>query len=96
MGNKIPQGGPYTPKNNKTGSFFTPDKKNKGINAGKDSLFAEDKLFENFESKFFTNLSDTSIFGMRLDSDPEDREYYLNCVNCSKLNLDDGFNIIIM
>jgi hypothetical protein len=34
--------------------------------------------------------SDTSIFGYRLDTDPEDREYYINCPFCGKLNLDRG------
>jgi hypothetical protein len=33
---------------------------------------------------------DTSIFGFRLDTDPEDREFYLNCPFCGKLNLDTG------
>lgn len=33
---------------------------------------------------------------MRLDSDPEERDYYVNCIFCMKLNLDDGFNKVIM
>lgn len=39
---------------------------------------------------------DTSIFGFRLDTDPEDREFYLNCPFCSKLNLDSGLTKTII
>ena len=35
-------------------------------------------------------MLDTSIFGFRLDTDPEDREFYVNCPFCEKLNLDTG------
>ena len=35
---------------------------------------------------------DTSIFGYRLDTDPEEREFYVNCSNCGHLVLDNGLS----
>ena len=50
----------------------------------RDSLYSEEKLFENYEN--------SNIYGMRLDSDPEIREYYFDCPKCGKLLLDKGIN----
>ena len=50
----------------------------------KDLLYSEEKLFENYEN--------TNIYGMRLDSDPEIREYYFDCPKCGKLLLDKGIH----
>lgn len=47
------------------------------------------KVISNLSNIFLTN-KDTEIFGYRLDSDPEDREYFVNCPNCSALLLDNG------
>ncbi len=38
------------------------------------------------------NNIDSNIFGLRLDSDPEEREYYLKCPLCDKLLLDNGLS----
>ena len=73
--------------------FSTPKKINKSQNdiiekspnfnlRKKDSLYSEEKLFENFEN--------SNIYGLRLDSDPESREYFYNCPECDKLLLDKG------
>ena len=70
--------------------------KNKNNSAQKDGLYAEDKLFENFDSKDLIINLDSNIFGVRLDSDPEMREFYLNCPQCGKLILDKGLSKEIM
>lgn len=49
MGNKIPQRGPYTPKPNRTINFLSPQR-SQTPKINRDSLFAEDKLFENYDS----------------------------------------------
>lgn len=53
-------------------------------------LFNEEKLFEHYESIYYFKPLDTNIYGYRLNSDPEERNYYLNCTKCGKLNLDTG------
>ena len=35
-------------------------------------------------------IIDTEIFGYRVDSDPEEREYYISCPFCKKTQLDNG------
>ena len=35
-------------------------------------------------------IIDTEIFGYRVDSDPEEREYYISCPFCKKIQLDNG------
>ena len=35
---------------------------------------------------------DTEIFGYKLDSDPEEREFYVSCPYCEKLEIDNGIN----
>jgi len=39
---------------------------------------------------------DSNIIGIRLDSDPEDRDFYVNCPECGKLNLDKGLHKELM
>ena len=57
----------------------------------KDGLYSDKRVFRDYESKEnFNKLKDTKIFGMKLDSDPERREYYYTCINCGKLLLDKG------
>jgi hypothetical protein len=65
------------------------NKANLTNNYKKTGLFSEEKLFENYDSISYL-IVDTNIYGYRLHSDPEERNYYLNCINCGKLNLDTG------
>ena len=37
-------------------------------------------------------LLDTEIFGYRLDSDPEEREFYITCKKCNKVQIDNGLS----
>jgi len=60
-----------------------------------DDIFSSQKPFETYESKFLDNLfslQDTNIFGYYLNTDPEEREYFISCPVCKFFNLDEGFN----
>lgn len=78
--------------------FSTPKKLNKSQNSQNDilekspdsNLKKKDSLLLYSEEKLFENFENTNIYGLRLDSDPETREYFYDCPNCGKLLLDKG------
>jgi len=60
-----------------------------------DKIFGVDKPFEGFDSNIniltIIITIDTNIFGYHLNTDPEEREYFISCPVCRFVNLDHGF-----